>query len=394
MDHTFDRLVICSKSTWKPAIRREHALADLAAGRGHDVVFLERPRDVRVLLDPRQGPRWTASVLGRGPSFEPASGILVRQTACVAPAHRVSVAQLVDHVRLRHQLRVLGSLDGTTVVATVPWQWPAVAQAGARRRVFDCVDDWEALLPGREQTVKRLLTRVSEEADAVIVDSDNLSELFGGREVTVVPNGASIEVLAPPIRPLPRARRMVYLGTLSERLDVDLIAEVLDTLPDGWSLDLYGPCQYPRLGDRPGRELQELLASGRRVVWHGALERAQVAQALDAADVLVLPHHRFRSGTRLSTPSWRGEAMKFYDYAARARAIVSTNWADGLASVGPPCLRFSDSAQGFAGQVVEAADESPERLQAQRSWAEERNWGVRWASWSRAIFGKEETADV
>jgi hypothetical protein len=83
--------------------------------------------------------------------------------------------------------------------------------------------------------------------------------------------------------------------------------------------------------------------------------------------------------------------MKFYDYAARARAIVSTNWADGLASVGPPCLRLFDDAPGFARAVVEVANETPDRLRAQRSWAEKQTWAVRWASWSRAVFGSEET---
>ena len=37
-----DSLLFVAKSTWSPPIRREHALARLAAGHGHAVHFLER----------------------------------------------------------------------------------------------------------------------------------------------------------------------------------------------------------------------------------------------------------------------------------------------------------------------------------------------------------------
>jgi hypothetical protein len=55
-------LVICSKSRWSPAIRREQALAQSAAAHGHRVLFIE-PRGVRALAATGRG-GWLAALAG------------------------------------------------------------------------------------------------------------------------------------------------------------------------------------------------------------------------------------------------------------------------------------------------------------------------------------------
>jgi hypothetical protein len=367
------RLVICSKSTWVPAIRREHALALEAARDGADVVFLERPLDVRSLTRSETRRRWLRAAVDGRSERSPTPGVRVRSRPTVVPAHRSNAALLLDTLLLERALRKLGDLPDTTIVATLPWQWPAVARVPAARRVLDYTDDWEALVPGREQVTRRLLDRAERDADAITVVSGDLQQVFTRRTATVVRNGVGADVLGPPAQPLPRVRRLVYVGTLSDRFDAPLVADTLDRLLGEWSLELYGPCQYPGSGDQPSDELRSLLRNP-RVSWHGPIERRHVAAALDRGDVLLAPHRRTKPGSAFSHPSWRGDAMKFYDYAARARVIVSTNWA----------LQLADDAAGLARAVEEAARTPDAELVSQREWAAEHAWSQRWTAWKDA----------
>jgi glycosyltransferase involved in cell wall biosynthesis len=369
-------LVVCSKSGWQPAIRREHALAQLAATQGSAVIFVEQPLDVRAL---RELPvrEWMTRLGGRaGASTDMGLDVVARTT--IVPAHRGRVAAGVDQVLLGLCLRRL-DVRGATVVATAPWQWDAVVRSPAARRVFDCTDDWSRLLSRRHVAFAGLYRRIGREADAVVASTAGLAELFAPTAASVVRNGTDEGLLASEIEPPTRCRRMTYVGTLSERLDIELLGAVLTALP-GWRLDLYGECRYPGRGSRPGAELAQLLAQfAGRSAWHGTVERDALMAALDEAAVLVLPHRRRGAVT--------GDSMKLYDYAARGRPIVSTRWADGLEANGPPHLELADSPAAFAEAVQRAELEPWSQARDRRDWAEENAWERRWEPWARAVFG-------
>jgi hypothetical protein len=106
--------------------------------------------------------------------------------------------------------------------------------------------------------MESLYRQIADEADAVVLMPTDLRAAFAPRQVTVVSNGVSDDVLTPPPTPAPNARRLIYVGTLTPRFDAPLIGDVLRMLPN-WRLDLYGPCQYPAPGQRPGAELTALL---------------------------------------------------------------------------------------------------------------------------------------
>jgi glycosyltransferase involved in cell wall biosynthesis len=373
------RLVLCSKSTWTPAIRREHALARLAAARGHDVIFLEQPTDVRSLAGAGRA-AWLAQLLGSEKAREIAPHLDVVPRATVLPPHRGQLAETIERTLLGRTLRDLVT-PGCTVVATTPMQWRAVSRLSGVRRVFDCADDWSSVLPRWREAMLERHREIGSEADAVIVNAERLGHLFGDRRVTVVPNGTSPDLVATPITPPPAGKTLVYTGTLSERFDVALTAGVLERLP-GWRLDLYGQCRYPRCGEAPDPELRGLLAEFRdRVAWHGPVERSELTARLDAGRVLVLPHRPVGAVT--------GDAMKLYDYAARGRPIVSTTWGETLSEDPPPGLQLADSAEEFAAAVRAAAEEPSDLAPARRAWAEARTWEQRWHGWATAAFGSQ-----
>jgi glycosyltransferase involved in cell wall biosynthesis len=369
-------LILCSKSPWIPAIRREHALAGAAKARGHDVMFIEQPRDVRWLRELGAG-AWVSQLSGRRRRGDDGGVEVVARTTFVPP-HRGSAAQVAESALLRRVLRACDRPE-VAVVATTPWQWPAVSRLTRARKVFDCADDWAMLIPDRRAVIAQMLDRVGFEADAVIADTPWLASLFARPDVAVVRNATNDRLLATPLSDPPETRSMAYAGTLSERLDVELLSVLLSALAD-WRLDLYGECRYSGYREQPAPELGRLLAEfPGRIAWHGPVDREELASRLDGARVLLLPHRR--------RGAVRGDSMKLYDYAARGRPIVSTIWEDGLRETAPPGTSFADGAEEFVEAVARALDDDPQGASLRRAWAEANTWTSRWDAWAQAAFG-------
>ena len=370
-------LVLCAKSPWNPPIRREHAFAREAALHGHSVDFVEQPADVRALA--RIGRRWLR-LAGAAP--EPATAVdnLAVWGRCVpAPGHRGKLAALADNALLARLLRCLVAGPDATVVANAPWQWPAVAKSQAGRRVFDCADNWAAMLPRRERRIRELCRHIAAEADAVIVVNPSLAELFDGRDVTVVRNATAASRCDGAPTPCPGARRLVYVGTLSERFDAPLMGDVLDLLPD-WQLTLYGPCQYAGHRGAPGEELRQLLdAHPTRATWKGVARPTELVGVLDGADVLVLPNRSSLSNGQ--------DSMKLYDYCARGRPIVATRLDQAGTATEAPHVLWSTSAREFADAIRCASDEDPKLAADRVRWAARQTYAARWPQWAAAVFG-------
>jgi glycosyltransferase involved in cell wall biosynthesis len=371
-------LVLVSKSTWEPPIRREHAFARLAVEHEHSVWFVERPLDVRAVLAGEERRRLVAGLAGRRIDAPACEGLRLIPTATPVPAQHSAVAERLAGAFLRRDLaHVVARASPRAVIATAPWQWPAVSRLEGVRRVFEGADDWRALLPRRRARIEALYRRIATEADAVILVAADLSTVFAPCPVMVVPNGVSDDVLAAPPTPAPNARRLVYVGTLSPRFDAPLVAALMRRLPR-WQLDLYGPCQYPGRGDVPHAELRSLLdAFADRVTWHGVLPRGGVASAIDRADVALVPNRAAFVGGQ--------DSMKVYDYAARGRPIVAT--AVGSEIDGPAGVRRADGPDAFAHAIIDAAREPPSARASRRAWAASHRWSVRWPDWSAAVLG-------
>lgn len=380
------RIVLCAKSAWDPPIRREHALATAAAADGHEVVFVERPDDIRALRGTRSGARYLSRLAGEAPVRLPDLSLSLARRATLVPGHRGALWRRIDNAGLRRQLERTLSREPdtahlpTAVVANLPWQWPAVAALPGVRKVVDLADDWTRLMPMRRDPVHSCYRRIAEEADEVIVAAPELADLFGGRDVTVVRNATGPELLSAPVSPPPGRRHLVYLGTLSERFDASLVGEVLTRLPD-WTLSLYGPCQYAGCDDRPGPALMTLLSAyGRRVRWHGPVPRTSVASVLDSADVLILPNDPAMNVGQ--------DSMKLYDYAARGRPVVATPLPPPD-EPRPPGIYEVASPEEFAAAVVAAPAEPATWPVARRSWAERNSWPTRLPVWLTAVFGQQ-----
>ena len=242
------------------------------------MTFIEQPHDVRWLrelgirdVDIRQLSGRSRQHGGDGGALE-----VIERTTLVPP-YRGAVPQIAETL-LPEGSCARAIVPRQSVVATTPWQWPAISRLRRARKVFDCADDWALLIPARSAAIAELLDRIGREADVLIADSPWLAELFSRPEVTLVRNGADDRLLATPLSEPPETRSMAYAGTLSERLDTDLLGTLMAALPD-CRLDLYGECRYKGCRDQPGPELEALMtAFPGRIVWHGTVSREELAR--------------------------------------------------------------------------------------------------------------------
>ena len=367
-----------AKDPWHPAIRREQMIARELVRRGRPVDFVQAPADWRRL---RSDPANWARHLLRA-RYAPADpGVRVTERSTVVPGSGGPLAERLDAALLGRFLRRSG-WDAELTVLMLPWEWRAARRLGGRV-VFDCTDDWARLLPHARRLPDRL-RRIAAEADEVIVVNPVLGRLFPGRDPVVVPNGTDDRLLLAP-RTVPRAERSaVYVGSIGERFDVDLVREVLRALP-AWSVAVHGPLVFPERARSAAERFSALVAeSGGRVTYGGPLSRDRLPDVLDAATVGLVPDVPDRALGQSS--------MKAYDYAARGLPLVATAGHLEHSAEVPPRTAIVTGPDEMADAMRAAAEEPADFAAERRAWAAARGWGPRTGTWLAAALGRPDDA--
>ncbi|MGY2083945.1 hypothetical protein [Blastococcus sp. SYSU DS0539] len=307
----------------------------------------------------------------------------VTERSTVLPGSRHRLAERLDSALLGGSLRRSGWEQDLTVF-THPWEWRAARRLGGRA-AFDCTDDWARPLP-HARGLPDQLRRIAAEADEIIVVNPALSALFPGRRPVVVPNGTDEALLRAPRAAGRVPRSAVYVGSVAERFDADLVRSVLHALPD-WTLTVYGQLVFP-LRARPAadRFLRLQAETGGRFVYQGPVSRSALPDILDAAAVALVPDVAARALGQSS--------MKLFDYCSRGVPVMAT--AGHLEHSGdlPPHTYLTRGPEEMAAAIVAAADE-PSGFPAERiAWAAARNWERRTDEWLVAALGDPTTAPV
>ncbi|MBS1891809.1 MAG: glycosyltransferase [Actinobacteria bacterium] len=154
-------------------------------------------------------------------------------------------------------------------------------------------------------------------------------DLWGGRPT--VPSW--LEALPGP--------RLLYLGTLDSRLDVEASLAVARAWPEG-SLVLVGP-----LEDRA--HLGDVLAEP-NVHHHGAVVHAEVPAVVAGADACLIPHHRTDLTVAMSP-------LKLYEYLAAGRPVAVTD-LEPMSGIDGPVFRVPPG-DDFRPAVAAALEAGP-----------------------------------
>lgn len=203
-----------------------------------------------------------------------------------------------------------------------------------------------------------------ERGTRIVCTSDELAaQITAAGPAVVIPNGLNAEEWRQP-PPAPAtfsglARPIVtYAGTIDDRLDIGLVARVADDLAVG-SIALIGPCE--------DSVLERKLRSIPKVTLYGWMARRELAGALVASDVCIIPHV---VGISLHG---RGQ-QKLYEYLAAGKPVASTEL--------PPVTGISDrvmsaSPQDFVAAVRAALNQRPQDERDRQEFVRSNSWAAR-----------------
>jgi len=362
-----------AKDPWYPAIRREQMIARQLVDRGLPVRFVQAPADVRRLRsDP--GNWWAHLRAARFQTVEP--GVTVTERSTLQPGLRHGLAERIDAGLLAGFLHRSG-WDPALSVFMLPWEWRAARSLGGRV-VFDCTDDWARVLP-HARGLPDQLRRIADEADEIVVVNQVLAGHFPGRRPVVVPNGTDEALLAAPRRVERTPQHAVYVGSVSERFDVELVRAVLTALP-GWTLTVHGQLVFPLRAQAAAQRFLALADElGGRFRYAGPVSRADLPGVLDGAAVALIPD--------VASIALGQSSMKTYDYCARGVPVVATAGHLEHSSDAPPHTYVVRGAAEMAAAMQAAADEPASCAADRRVWAAERTWARRTDVWLDAAAG-------
>lgn len=138
---------------------------------------------------------------------------------------------------------------------------------------------------------------------------------LAGKPPAVIHVGAFLEGLELKDPPQTGTMRVLYVGSLENRKGIDVLLRALrDARLGDWHLDIIG--QGPE--SRRLKTLTAELGLTERVVFHGAQSNEQVAGAIDAASVVVVPSRIGPRGQTEGLPTIIVEAL------AHARPVIAT----------------------------------------------------------------------
>jgi teichuronic acid biosynthesis glycosyltransferase TuaH len=214
----------------------------------------------------------------------------------------------------------------------------------------------------------RSYERVAERGRRLVAVSNAIVERIGPRGPSaVVPNGVDPGIWLEPDQPpawLPAlpGPRLLYIGTLDSRLDVDAVRAVARAWPEG-SVSLVGPLTEPK-------HLASLLAEP-NVAAHEPVDRRQVAALACGADACLVPHNQTPLTEAMSP-------LKLFEYLASGRPVVATD-LEPVRAVEGPVTRVAPGGDFVAG-VRAALAAGPVSETERRRLIEANSWASRSAA--------------
>lgn len=318
-------LLVLSQFRWDLMLHRvHHLMAELCED--HRIVFVEEP--VYGLGEPR----WVRRC--------PVPGVEVLQAHTPCPRPGFGGAQVPLLVDLLHSHPGPAALSQARAWSTTATAAPLLAALGLRPWVHDVADEESAFCAcGHADAVATARIAASGrsshpaaiepagEPRLLLAHGSALARSLGGCRTNVlrVDNAvdrehfASRSLQAQGSEALEASRllagiegpRLVYTGTIDERIDLPLLASLADARPD-WQIVLIGPTRLPT--DRP-------LPIRRGLHWLGAQAYTLLPYLLAACQVALLPYVR---GPRTATAN----PPQLLEYLAAGKPVVSTPLPD------------------------------------------------------------------
>ncbi len=238
--------------------------------------------------------------------------------------------------------------------------------------VYDCVDRHSAYggIMDPEQ-VDREELELAGKCDMVFATAEPLAVRLkvGNPKAKFIPNGANFERFYQAAQPQPVPEDMKdiphpvfgFVGALQPCIEYGYVAHAAQAHPE-WSFVWIG-------GEKPGADLSTLRTL-KNCYFLGLKPNETLPQYLAHFDVCL---NLFANGDLSKDVS----PLKFYEYLATGKPIVSTRQPDQILQYAP-LIHIADSAEEFVSRCAEAlSDTQPERIAARIEEGRKSSWDAR-----------------
>jgi len=271
----------------------------------------------------------------------------------VLPGRRFRVLSSLNRwYGTRSVLRSLQRTECDEVVLIVqrPELLPTLRGLPARLRVYEVVDDYEALAetPAAARRVARAHRRMLNQCDLVWATSGTLAERIRPYRADVIEstNGVDVDAFmrgaasAPPaaLAAVPHPR-VGLVGRLNDRVDWPLVEEICRTRPD-WHVVIVGPAYAAGIDTTSALARLACYPNAHRIA---AVPPDAVPACVAALDVCLIPY-------RLTRLTLAINPLKVYQYLAAGKPVVATRL--------PALIPFGEAIASAAGAdgFVDAID--------------------------------------
>lgn len=366
------KIVCLATSPWFPIPTRKQQV--MSRIRDSEILYFDPSASILApLKDKRTKPLMTAY---RKPGFRPQPNITVYSLPPVLPffnkfrfINRWNQKRMAAYVRKKMKEH---GFEKPILWVYSPVTVDAVDRIAHQALVYDCVDRHSAyggmMNP---ELVDAEELELAAKCDMVFATAAPLAERLknANPKATFIPNGADFERFyraSFPQRVPEEIERIPhpifgFVGALQPCIEYDYVAYAAKCHPE-WSFVWIG-------GEKTGANLEELRTLP-NCHFLGIKPNEQLPQYLAHFDVCL---NLFASGKLSKDVS----PLKFYEYLATGKPIVSTRQPDQILQYAP-LIHIADSAEDFVTQCIHALDDKqPERAEARIEEGRKSSWDAR-----------------
>lgn len=206
--------------------------------------------------------------------------------------------------------------------------------------IYYCCDDFSALAGVDHDDITRLESELAQQADMVVVTSNDLVNKFPGNKTTLIPHGVDTQLFNQPAErasDLPQGKPIAgFYGSIEAWIDLQLISDLAQQMPD-WYFVLIGNAKVD----------VSILQNRDNIFLLGARPHASLPGYSQHWQVSLLPFV-------LNEQIMACNPLKLREYLAAGQAIVSVDFPEVRKY--ESYVEIADGAAGFA-QAIRASQQ-------------------------------------
>lgn len=215
--------------------------------------------------------------------------------------------------------------------------------------IYECMDNMPYFYADKQrETLINKERNLCERVDSIITSSIYLKEKIKreynlkSKNITVIKNAVEKSIKSEVSEKIIlKSPNMVYIGTISEWLDVEKIIKYAKN-NQGHYIYLVGPIES---------SVKKILEKEENIILVGAVRHSLVKSYIDAGDVMLIP---FKINELIKAV----DPVKIYEYLSLSKIVISSYWEELDCYKSNPLVKFYSDFEKFKEAIEEALKEN------------------------------------